>query len=139
MQETVSTGDRMRLPGMSRESTTEPEKSPPPDPLRYRATSSVQDGSSQSASRPDDYFKPSYSDAGVRRSAMPFSNSQTLMPSESNTRDELPGRPPEALPPQSKALSDRPPSPTKGLGGFVQSAMMKRSDSVNKRWSTQAA
>lgn len=32
----------------------------------------------------------------------------------------------------------RPPSPTKGLGGFVQSAMMKRSDSVNKRWSVQA-
>jgi hypothetical protein len=139
MQETVSTGDRMRLPGMSRESTTEPEKSPPPDPMRYRSASRVQDGSSQSASRPDDYFKPPYSNASVRRSAIPFSNSQTLMPSESNTQDELPARPPEALPPQSKALSDRPPSPTKGLGGFVQSAMMKRSDSVNKRWSTQAA
>ena len=139
MQETVSTGDRMRLPGMSRESTTEPEKSPPPDPMRYRAASPTQDGSSQSASRPDDYFKPSYSSAGVRRTAIPFSNSQTLMPSESNTSDELPARAPEGLPAQSKAVSDRPPSPTKGLGGFVQSAMMKRSDSVNKRWSTQAA
>lgn len=32
---------------------------------------------------------------------------------------------------------ERPSSPTKGMGGFVQSAMMKRSDSVNKRWSTQ--
>ena len=32
---------------------------------------------------------------------------------------------------------DRPVSPTKGLGGFVQSAMLKRSDSVNKRWSAQ--
>ena len=32
---------------------------------------------------------------------------------------------------------DRPASPTKGLGGFVQSAMLKRSDSVNKRWSAQ--
>lgn len=32
---------------------------------------------------------------------------------------------------------DRPPSPTKGLGGFVQSAMLKRSDSVTKRWSAQ--
>jgi Domain of unknown function (DUF4045) len=135
MQETVSMGDRMRLPGMSRESTTEPEKSPPPDPTRYRTTSPIQDDSSQSASRPDDHFKPSYSSAGVRRSAIPFSNSPTLMPSESNTPDELP----EGLPAQSKAMSDRPPSPTKGLGGFVQSAMMKRSDSVNKRWSTQAA
>ena len=34
--------------------------------------------------------------------------------------------------------ADRPPSPTKGLGGFVQSAMMRRSDSVSKRWSVQA-
>ncbi|PPJ58702.1 hypothetical protein CBER1_04003 [Cercospora berteroae] len=32
---------------------------------------------------------------------------------------------------------DRPASPTKGMGGFVQSAMMKRSDSQNKRWSAQ--
>ncbi|KAF2124696.1 hypothetical protein P153DRAFT_125259 [Dothidotthia symphoricarpi CBS 119687] len=31
----------------------------------------------------------------------------------------------------------RPASPTKGMGGFVQSAMLKRSDSVSKRWSTQ--
>lgn len=30
---------------------------------------------------------------------------------------------------------DRPSSPTKGLGGFVQSAMLRRSDSVSKRWS----
>lgn len=33
--------------------------------------------------------------------------------------------------------SERPLSPTKGMGGFVQSAMMKRSDSQSKRWSTQ--
>ncbi|KAN0115054.1 protein of unknown function (DUF4045) domain containing protein [Hyaloscypha variabilis] len=32
---------------------------------------------------------------------------------------------------------DRPSSPTKGMGGFVQSAIMKRSDSV-KRWSVQS-
>lgn len=34
--------------------------------------------------------------------------------------------------------TQRSPSPTKGLGGFVQSAMLKRSDSVSKRWSAQA-
>lgn len=34
--------------------------------------------------------------------------------------------------------SSRPGSPTKGLGGFVESAMMKRSDSVSKRWSVKA-
>jgi hypothetical protein len=33
---------------------------------------------------------------------------------------------------------DRSISPTKGMGGFVQSAMMKRTDSVNKRWSVQS-
>ncbi|KAJ8613696.1 hypothetical protein MRB53_036838 [Persea americana] len=32
----------------------------------------------------------------------------------------------------------RPISPTKGLGGFVQSAMMRRSDSLSKRWSTHS-
>ncbi|KAI5289817.1 hypothetical protein KEM54_003144 [Ascosphaera aggregata] len=37
--------------------------------------------------------------------------------------------------PQRASPSDRPSSPTKGLGGFVQSAMLRRSDSVSKRWS----
>ncbi|KAL4917810.1 hypothetical protein BDW62DRAFT_75233 [Aspergillus aurantiobrunneus] len=32
---------------------------------------------------------------------------------------------------------ERSTSPTKGLGGFVQSAMMRRSDSISKRWSAQ--
>ncbi|KAK1075450.1 hypothetical protein LTR74_000412 [Friedmanniomyces endolithicus] len=35
------------------------------------------------------------------------------------------------------SAAERPSSPTKGMGGFVQSAMMKRSDSVSKRWSAQ--
>ncbi|GFF91274.1 hypothetical protein CNMCM6936_004989 [Aspergillus lentulus] len=45
-----------------------------------------------------------------------------------------------ATPPSPRRLSperSRSTSPTKGLGGFVQSAMMKRSDSVSKRWSAQ--
>lgn len=36
-----------------------------------------------------------------------------------------------------RASPTRPLSPTKGMGGFVQSAMMKRSDSV-KRWSVNS-
>lgn len=32
----------------------------------------------------------------------------------------------------------RTPSPTKGLGGFVQSAMLKREGSINKRWTNSA-
>ena len=42
-------------------------------------------------------------------------------------------------PSQGRLSPERPPSPTKGLGGFVQSAMLKRSDSVNKRWNVQTA
>ncbi|KAI1393686.1 uncharacterized protein F4822DRAFT_20771 [Hypoxylon trugodes] len=37
----------------------------------------------------------------------------------------------------SPSKMDRSGSPTKGMGGFVQSAMMKRSDSI-KRWSVQS-
>ena len=37
----------------------------------------------------------------------------------------------------SAIQAERSPSPTKGMGGFVQSAMLKRNDSVNKRWSAQ--
>ncbi|KAI1467252.1 uncharacterized protein F4812DRAFT_431902 [Daldinia caldariorum] len=37
----------------------------------------------------------------------------------------------------SPSKLDRSSSPTKGMGGFVQSAMMKRSDSI-KRWSIQS-
>ncbi|KAJ3557019.1 hypothetical protein NPX13_g10016 [Xylaria arbuscula] len=38
----------------------------------------------------------------------------------------------------SPTKMDRPISPTKGMGGFVQSAMMKRSESVSKRWNVQS-
>ena len=41
-------------------------------------------------------------------------------------------------PAQGRISPERPVSPTKGMGGFVQSAMMKRNDSVNKRWSVQS-
>jgi len=38
----------------------------------------------------------------------------------------------------SPTRGERPISPTKGAGGFVQSALMKRSDSVSKRWNVQS-
>lgn len=56
--------------------------------------------------------------------------------------EDLPSERALAMSPSQGRISserlERPASPTKGLGGFVQSAMMKRSDSVNKRWSAQA-
>ncbi|KAI8954629.1 hypothetical protein F4801DRAFT_575365 [Xylaria longipes] len=38
----------------------------------------------------------------------------------------------------SPTRMERPVSPTKGMGGFVQSAMLKRSESVSKRWNVQS-
>ena len=59
----------------------------------------------------------------IERRPSPAVNAPTLEPRSSSSLD---------------MHVDRAPSPTKGLGGFVQSAMMKRSDSVNKRWNVQA-
>lgn len=67
----------------------------------------------------------------------PSSDTNTSQPGESNPNVRT-----LAMSPSQGRISlervERPVSPTKGLGGFVQSAMLKRSDSVNKRWSTQA-
>ena len=77
---------------------------------------------------------------------MPTLSSQKLDPPLSNSgsnigEDKIATNRGYAMSPSQGRLSpertDRPSSPTKGLGGFVQSAMMKRSDSVSKRWSTQ--
>ncbi len=141
---TISVSGRRQLPGMSRESTPEPEKSPIPAMTRGISTSPSQDVSSLAASRLGDRYSStsSFSTIGETKSPLPLSTSQRLMPSRGDTFDDAPRQNAETVfmqPPQSRGSSDRPSSPTKGLGGFVQSAMMKRSDSVNKRWSAQAA
>ncbi|KAF1914695.1 hypothetical protein BDU57DRAFT_579101 [Ampelomyces quisqualis] len=81
--------------------------------------------------------------AATTRSPLPMLDSQKFAP----PLDQPP--PPDAADSAARALAmspaqgrispdrDRPASPTKGMGGFVQSAMLKRSDSVSKRWSTQ--
>ncbi|KAF7177958.1 hypothetical protein CNMCM7691_006444 [Aspergillus felis] len=61
-------------------------------------------------------------------SPAPLSSVQKLEPEQVATSPS-----PRRLSPERS----RSTSPTKGLGGFVQSAMMKRSDSVSKRWSAQ--
>lgn len=91
-------------------------------------------------------------DHQVPRSPSPIKDSP--IPRSSSPNKDSPGRAPTVSlrldnvtfeEPRAHQLYDRLPSPdkavppTKGLGGFVQSAMMKRSDSVNKRWSVQAA
>ena len=132
----------VRLPGLSRESSIEPER----DTIAEQQTSSTPswDGSvrgSASLSQKTTSTRPS----STAKSPLPLLLSQRLKPPTENTAyddDNVLDRSPAMSPSQGRISPDRmdrPASPTKGLGGFVQSAMLKRSDSVNKRWSAQAA
>lgn len=145
--EPISSTGLMRLPGMSRENTVEPEGSTSPPPASVRSDSIFGNGSLQGI------FKgPNISDSGSTssnsiRSPLPTMSSQRFEPpssdstSTSGADDSFSIGRTLAMSPSQGRISpermDRPASPTKGLGGFVQSAMLKRSDSVNKRWSTQ--
>ncbi|KAH8595582.1 hypothetical protein B0O99DRAFT_622184 [Bisporella sp. PMI_857] len=113
---------RVQMPGMSQNTSTSvtmPEDSVP----------------STSPAKPD---AGSYRSAGFG-SPLPLTSAQRFDPPSSDSRSEARGL---AMSPAQGRISperlDRPASPTKGMGGFVQSAMMKRSDSVNKRWSVQS-
>lgn len=113
-QETVETPSmRIQLPGMSRDSTTEPSKESPASRPVTPATAPTKLGS-----------------------PLPLAGSQRLDPPSGDAASEvdapLLNRQPVSSP--GRMSPTRPVSPTKGMGGFVQSAMMKRSDSV-KRWS----
>ena len=132
----------MRLPAMAKEPLVDPEKSQISIAESDRPVS--QDSSSQIASRLGDQSFDSLSTPAMEmtRSPLPISGAQRFKPPEQDGPDENDSQTLDRSSITSSAhgrLSpDRPPSPTKGLGGFVQSAMMKRSDSVSKRWSTQA-
>ncbi len=99
---------RTQLPGMVRPSSGEPET----DPATLSGTPTTHRIGSPLALTPAQRLDPPSGDA-TRDIDMP----DTLR-----------------SPPSGRTSPTRPVSPTKGLGGFVQSAMMKRSDSV-KRWS----
>lgn len=131
----VVSSSRVQLPGMSRELA------------RFTgsvSSSSVDIDSSTSPSR------NSSSTGSVGRSLLasigspvPLTSAQRLDPPTNSGMDDTTGsRRPLAMSPSQGRISpervDRPTSPTKGMGGFVQSAMMKRSDSVSKRWSVQS-
>ena len=139
LSDTASTTSSQRLPGMSRESTAEPEGRMSPVPESIGSNGSLrrnyQHNSLESIS----------SDRGIG-SPLPTKASQRFEPPSSDTvsssgDDASSITRALAMSPSQGRISpertDRPISPTKGLGGFVQSAMLKRSDSVSKRWSTQ--
>ncbi len=146
--ETTPSNARVRLLGLSRDSSLEPEKQSSPTPesvhsesfslgVTMRGKFNVMDRYSS--------FASSSLPAGAL-SPLPTLSSQTFQ-QPSDTSSSV-GEEPSAVlrtlamsPSQGRISPDRlerPHSPTKGLGGFVQSAMLKRSDSVNKRWSAQA-
>ncbi|EAQ91448.1 hypothetical protein CHGG_03383 [Chaetomium globosum CBS 148.51] len=108
---------RTQLPGMSQESTSEPVKESP-------------------TARP---VTPTNLSAKLG-SPLPLTGFQRLdPPAGENVEDAdtaAANRQSIASPP-GRTSPTRPRSPTKGMGGFVQSAMMKRSDSV-KRWSVNS-
>ncbi|KAK2020996.1 gelsolin [Colletotrichum zoysiae] len=100
-----------QLPGMSRSSSTDlsPEHSSPTKESRLGSPLSL--SSAQRLDPPAEISPENDATAQQRMSVMSSGS--------------------------GRASPTRPVSPTKGMGGFVQSAMMKRSDSV-KRWSVTA-
>ncbi|KAI1807878.1 hypothetical protein F4811DRAFT_572612 [Daldinia bambusicola] len=93
----------------------------------------AKDGASSQPSSPDLHNRLG--------SPLPLSASQRLDPPSSDAQLETESSQQSPIMSPSGRTSpsklDRSSSPTKGMGGFVQSAMMKRSDSI-KRWSVQS-
>jgi Domain of unknown function (DUF4045) len=130
------------LPGMSRNANVDPEKALYSSSSRDRSTSPSQASSAPDTGSGGNRFSSmsSQSTLGGPNSPLPTKSSQRFgPPTEGHDADQPGARRIGISSLQGQLSRDRPTSPTKGLGGFVQSAMMKRSDSVNKRWSAQAA
>ncbi|AEO58140.1 hypothetical protein MYCTH_2305288 [Thermothelomyces thermophilus ATCC 42464] len=73
-------------------------------------------------------------------SPLPLSGTERLDPPAVGSAENAETTSPESqsvTSPRGRTSPTRPISPTKGMGGFVQSAMMRRSDSV-KRWSVNS-
>ena len=147
--DTTSVTNSLKLPGMSRESTVEPESRMSPPPESVRSSDLSQEGSIRGSLERQDRFPStaSITSGSGTQSWLPTKPSQRFEPPSSDTISssgdgESSFARSVAMSPSQGRISpervDRPVSPTKGLGGFVQSAMLKRSDSVNKRWSAQA-
>lgn len=119
------TEERTDLENENGHSDITDEQSPPPS----RAGSSFAD-----SSRGNRYSSiSSVSTATGLGSPLPLSSAQKFEPPKVDG-----GLDSQTSPTSPRRLSpERSTSPTKGLGGFVQSAMLRRSDSVSKRWSAQ--
>lgn len=133
------------LPGMARDGNqeTNTRMSPPAEPAQPASPSrfaSVR-GSSAFNSRPTSMASISELHRAESRSPLPSLDAERFAPPTRGRSSTADGEPPVVgrtmSNAQTRIAADRPVSPTKGMGGFVQSAFMKRTDSVNKRWSAQ--
>ncbi|KAJ5912546.1 hypothetical protein N7504_001429 [Penicillium tannophilum] len=133
----VELGPSRQLPGMSHESTAEPEKMERTEekpPSRPQTASTV--GESNLSNRYSSVS--SVSQVTGLGSPVTITEAPKLDPSaQAETLADEPALPPSPTQRRMSPERARSTSPTKGLGGFVQSAMMRRSDSVSKRWSAQ--
>ncbi|EEH09851.1 conserved hypothetical protein [Histoplasma capsulatum G186AR] len=130
----------IRLPGFSRDPTVDSEKVINNDHTTDRSGSPSRASSTYATGSSGNRYSSvsSVVTAGGLGSPVPLSNSQRIESRASFTaNDPHPADRFAMSPSQGRIAADRSSSPTKGLGGFVQSAMMKRSDSVSKRWSNQ--
>ncbi|KAI5195328.1 hypothetical protein E4T39_08262 [Aureobasidium subglaciale] len=127
----------MASPSMS--PSTSPHRASPSSAVPSRASTT----SRQPRSRPMslDMGSPTRASSVRPMSMMSIPEKGAPLPSRDSQRFAAPDGADAGL---GRAMSsaqsrlDRPSSPTKGMGGFVQSAMLKRNDSVNKRWSVTA-
>lgn len=126
----------MRLPGMAQ--ARELSKSPAPE-------SRIEREPLRSPLEADRFKRGSTPDMVALRDSINMDRPQTRLQQELNSsrpsslEQEISDASTPSLGRTSSVLSsNRPVSPTKGLGGFVESAMMRRSDSVSKRWSVKA-
>lgn len=132
---------RRGLPGMSRESPQNERRTTSPAPESVASDTPSRFGSIREdrAWSARSSGTPSVSD-GKTSSDLPFrtQSNRSSVTTDTHEHSTL-GRTPTMSASQARLAngSERPPSPTKGMGGFVQSALMKRSDSQTKRWSAQ--
>ncbi|KAJ5919467.1 hypothetical protein N7454_009302 [Penicillium verhagenii] len=132
----VDLGPSRQLPGMDVESTVEPEKfetAEEKSPSRPQTASTV--GESNVSNRYSSVS--SLSPATGLGSPVAMTEAPKLDPAQTEMQTDEPALPPSPTQRRMSPERARSTSPTKGLGGFVQSAMMRRSDSVSKRWSAQ--
>ncbi|KAK4143886.1 uncharacterized protein C8A04DRAFT_12017 [Dichotomopilus funicola] len=108
---------RTQLPGMTRELAPEPPK-----------TSTT--ARPVTPTSPSNKLSSGFPLAGTPRLDPPASDGAQEEDTTASHRQSITS-------PGGRTSPTRPVSPTKGMGGFVQSAMMKRSDSV-KRWSVNS-